>query len=146
MGSTGHGIMQKSRTGNVNNETFSVNRAINYKGTVPQDSGLEKPGNNKITLKIPVDNKTSVIFQFKLSKDNDEMTIIGYKNGIPEVKAKVAVDSGNPSLNALMVSGSKTEKSQALKMKQLMNMSSEISENQLGSIAQKLLRNKLKGQ
>lgn len=142
MGSTGHGIYKKSRTGNVNNETFGIAGAVNYKGKVPANSGLDSVGSNKITLKLPAGKQNNILFQFKLNKDNSLMTIIGYKDGVPEVKCKVQVDSGNPSLNEVIATGSKTEKMQAVKMKELMSQSSTISEDQLSTIANKLMRNK----
>ena len=142
MGSTGHGIYKRSKTGNVNTETFGIAGAVNYKGKVPKNSGLDPVGSNKITLKLPAGKQSNIIFQFKLNKDNSLMTIIGYKDGVPEVKCKVQVDSGQPSLNAVIATGSKSEKAQAMKMKDLMNQSSTMSEDQLGSIAHKLLRNK----
>jgi hypothetical protein len=142
MGSTGHGIYKRSKTGNVNTETFGIEGAVNYKGKVPKDSGLEPVGSNKITLKLPAGRQSNIIFQFKLSKDNSMMTIIGYKDGMPEVKCKVQVDSGHPSLDKVIAMGSKTEKMQAIKMKDLMHKSSKVSEDQLSAIANKLIRNK----
>lgn len=145
MGSTGRGIFKKSRTGNVNDETFGISGAVNYKGKVPKNSGLDPVGSNKITLKVPGLKQSNILFQFKLSKDNEMMTIIGYKDGMPEVKCKVQVDSGHPSLNEVIATGNKTEKLQAIKMKDLMSKSSTVSEDQLGAIANKLLRNKAGG-
>lgn len=142
MGSTGHGIFKKSKTGNVNTETFGIAGAINYKGKVPKDSGLDPVGSNKITLKLPAGKQSNILFQFKLSKDNELMTIIGYKDGMPEVKCKVQVDSGHPSLNEVIATGSKTERLQAIKMKDLMSKSSTVSEDQLSAIANKLIRSK----
>lgn len=142
MGSTGHGTYKQSKTGNVNTETFGIAGAINYKGKVPKNSGLDPVGSNKITLKIPVGRQTNIIFQFKLSKDSELMTILGYKDGKPEVKCKVQVDSGFPSLDKVIATGDKHEKLQAIKMKELMNQSSTMSQDQLGAIANKLLRNK----
>lgn len=144
MGSTGHSIYAHSRTGNVNDETFDIPGAVNFKGKVPANSGLSNVGANKITLKLPAGRESNILFQFKLIDDNKLMQITGYKNGVPEVKCKVAVDSGQPSLDRVIATGDKTEKSNALKMKDLMSKSSTISENQLGAIAQKLLRNKNK--
>lgn len=145
MGSTGHGIYHKSRTGNVNDETFGISEAVNFKGKVPEDSGLAPVGAGKITLKVPIGKQTNILFQFRLMKDNKLMQIIGYKDGVPEVKCKVAVDAGQPSLDKVIASGSKSEKNNAIKMKDLMNKSSQVNENQLGAIAQKLLRHKSGG-
>ena len=144
MGSTGHGKYQYSRGGNVNNENFGILNAVNFKGKVPTDSGLEPVGSNKITLKVPATDKSTILFQFKLSKDNKTMTIIGFKYGVPEVKCKVAVDSGQPSLDKVMATGSNAQKQQAIKMKDLFSKSTNVKENQLGAIAQKLLQNKEK--
>lgn len=142
MGSTGHGIYKRSKTGNVNTETFGIAGAVNYKGKVPKNSGLDPVGSNKITLKLPAGKQANILFQFKLNKDSSLMTIIGYKDGVPEVKCKVQVDSGNPSLNTVIATGSSSEKMQAMKMKDLMHKSSTMSEDQLSAIANKLLRNK----
>lgn len=144
MGSTGHGKYQYSRGGNVNNENFGILNAVNFKGKVPTDSGLEPVGSNKITLKVPATDKSTILFQFKLSKDSKTMTIIGFKDGVPEVKCKVAVDSGQPSLDKVMATGSSAQKQQAIKMKDLFSKSTNVKENQLGAIAQKLLQNKEK--
>ena len=142
MGSTGHGIYNRSRTGNVNTETFGIDGAVNFKGKVPKGSGLDPVGSNKITLKLPAGRQSNIIFQFKLSKDSALMTIIGYKDGVPEVKCKVDVDSGHPSLDKVIAVGSKSEKLQAMKMKDLMHKSSTMSEDQLSAIANKLKKNK----
>lgn len=145
MGSTGHGLFKKSRTGNVNTETFGIPGAVNFKGKVPKDSGLDPVGSNKITLKLPAGKISNILFQFKLSKSGEEMTIIGYKDGMPEIKSKVQVDARFPSLDKVIATGSKSEKAQALKMKDLMSKSSTMSEDQLSAIANKLLRSKSGG-
>lgn len=144
MGSTGHGIYKSSKTGNTGTETFGIAGAVRYAGKVPDNSGLEPVGNNKITLKLEARDKTNIIFQFKLTKDAENMIIIGYNNSIPVVKCKVAVDSGSPSLDKLLVTGNKTEKLNAVKMKDLFAKSTQIKESQLGSIAHKLLENRAK--
>jgi len=143
MGSTGHSIYKKG-TKSVGTETFGIKGATVYKGKIPEGKGLEPQGSNKITLKVPAVDKSNVLFQFKMSRDEKLMTIIGYKNGIPEVRCKVAVDSGQPSLDKVIASGSKAQKIQAVKMKNLFSQSTDIKENQLGSIANKLLREKEK--
>lgn len=144
MGSTGHGIYKSSKSGNTGTETFGIAGAVRYAGKVPDNSGLEPVGNNKITLKLEARDNTNIIFQFKLTKDSENMIIIGYNNGNPVVKCKVAVDSGSPSLDRLLVTGNKTEKLNAVKMKDLFAKSTQIKENQLSSIAHKLLENKAK--
>lgn len=144
MGSTGHGTYKTSRTGNTGTETFGIAGAVRYAGKVPENSGLEPVGNNKVTLKIEARDQTNIIFQFKLSKDGKNMVILGYNNSIPVVKCKVAVDAGSPSLDKLLATGSKSEKLNAVKMKDLFAKSTQIKESQLGSIAHKLLENKAK--
>ena len=144
MGSTGHGLYKSSRSGNTGTETFGIAGAVRYAGKVPENSGLEPVGNNKITLKLEARDNTNIIFQFKLSKDSEDMTIIGYNNSKPVVKCKVAVDTGSPSLDRLIANGNRSEKLNAVKMKDLFTKSTHIKENQLGSIARKLLENKAK--
>ena len=144
MGSTGHGLYKTSKSGNTGTETFGIAGAVRYAGKVPENSGLEPVGNNKITLKLEARDNTNIIFQFKLSKDGEDMTIIGYNNSIPVVKCKVAVDAGSPSLDKLIATGSRTEKLNAVKMKDLFAKSTQIKENQLSSIARKLLENRAK--
>ena len=144
MGSTGHGIYKSSKTGNTGTETFGIPGAVRYAGKVPEGSGLDPVGNNKITLKLEARDKTNIIFQFKLSKDGEDMTIIGYNNSTPVVKCKVAVDAGSPSLDRLISTGNRTERLNAVKMKDLFAKSTTIKENQLSSIAHKLLENKAK--
>lgn len=142
MGSTGHGGYKAKNNGTLTNETFGIPGAVHFTGKVPENSGLDKPGGNKITLKVPTDDKTNILFQFKLSKNDKLMTITAYRNGVPEVKCKVAVDSGNPSLDQLIKSGSRGERLNAIKMKDLMQKSTEVKESQLGSIADTLLKKK----
>jgi hypothetical protein len=144
MGSTGHGLYKTSKSGNTGTETFGIAGAVRYAGKVPENSGLDPVGNNKITLKLEARDKTNILFQFKLSKDGEDMTIIGYNNGNPIVKCKVAVDAGSPSLDKLIATGNRTEKLNAVKMKDLFAKSTQIKENQLSSIARKLLENKAK--
>lgn len=145
MGSTGRGIFSKRGQEPISSETFDIPNAVAFKGKPPENSGIEKPSSNKVTLKVPAIDGSKVLFQFKLSKDNKLMTIIGYKNGVPEVKCKVAVDAGQPSLDKVMANGSKAEKVQAVKMKDLFSKSEDIKENQLGAIAQELMRKKERG-
>jgi len=144
MGSTGHSLYEASRTGNLGTDTYGIGGAVVYRGRIPEDSGLEPVGANKITLKVPATDGNNILFQFRLSKDNRTMTILAYKNGVPEVRCKVAVDSGQPSLDRVMATGSRAQKLQAVKMKDLFAKSTEIRENQLGGIANKLLENKRK--
>lgn len=142
MGSTGHGTYNRSRKGASGDDTFGISDAIVYKGKIPTNSGLSPVGSNKITLKVPISSKNNILFQFKLSKDSKLMQITGYKDGVPEVKCKVDVDSGRPSLDKVIATGSKSDKTNAIKMKDLMHKQTKVSENQLGSIAQQLLRKK----
>lgn len=144
MGSTGHSLYESSRTGNLGTDTYGIAGAVVYRGKVPSDSGLDPVGANKITLKVPARDGNNILFQFRLSKDSRTMTILAYKNGVPEVRCKVAVDSGQPSLDRVLATGSRAQKIQATKMKDLFAKSTEIKENQLGSIANKLLENKRK--
>ena len=144
MGSTGHGLYKSSRSGNTGTETFGIAGAVRYTGKVPEDSGLEPVGNNKITLKLEAKDKSNILFQFKLTKDGENMIIVGYNNSMPVVKCKVAVDSGQPSLDKLLVTGNRTERINAVKMKDLFAKSTQVKESQLGQIAHKLLENKAK--
>ena len=144
MGSTGHGLYSSSRSGNTGTETFGIAGAVRYTGKVPADSGLEPVGNNKITLKLEAKDKSNILFQFKLTKDGENMIIVGYNNSMPVVKCKVSVDAGQPSLDKLLVTGNRTERLNAVKMKDLFAKSTQVKENQLGQIAHKLLENKAK--
>ena len=142
MGSTGHGLYSKG-AGKTDSETFGIAGAVRYKGSIPAGSGLEPVGANKITLKVPATDGNNILFQFKLTKDSKSMIILGYKNGVPEIKCKVSVDSGQPSLDRLMATTtSASVKAQAVKMKDLFSKSTKIKENQLGSIADTLLKKK----
>jgi hypothetical protein len=142
MGSTGRGTYAKKRSKRLDDDTFGIAGATAFKGKVPEGKGLDPVGPNKITLKVPAKNNDNVLFQFKLSKNNKLMTIIGYKNGVPEVKCKVQVDSGHPSLDRVIALGTKSEKIQATKMKELFAQSVDVKENQLGAIANKLIQKK----
>lgn len=142
MGSTGHGSPTAGATGYIDNNTYGVVGVTRFKGAVPENSGLKKVGANNVVLKAKGTGNTSVLFQFYLSKDNKLMTIKGYRNGVPEVKCVVDVDSKSPSIDRVIAKGTKTEKMQATKLKSLMRQSTEVSENQLSSIANSLLQNK----
>ena len=142
MGSTGHGNYGKGRTADLNTDTFGIANAVPFKGKPPEGSNIKPPSTNNITLKINTDKGSNILFQFRLSKDNKTMTIIGFRDGVPQVKTKVAVDAGRPSLDKLIVSGKPSEKLAAMKMRELMNQSTQVSEGQLGAIADKLLRQK----
>ena len=142
MGSTGHSLFGGKGTGALDNDTFGIKGAVVFKGRVPPGSGLDKPSANRITLKVPSTGGDNILFQFRLSKDSKTMTIIGYRNSVPEIRSKVAVDSVNPSLDKVMKDGSKAQRQQAVKMKDLFSKSTQIKENQLQSIAQKLLNKK----
>ncbi len=142
MGATGRSFYGRGKTTELNSDTFGVAGAIAFKGTPPEGSNIAKPSANNITLKLPVGRGTNILFQFKLSKDSKLMTITGYRDGVPEVKTKVDVDSGRPSLDKVITSGNASERRAAIKMRELMNQSSEINENQLGSIANSLIRKK----
>ena len=144
MGSTGHGLYKSSKSGNTGTETFGIAGAVRYTGKVPENSGLEPVGNNKITLKLEAKDKSNILFQFKLTKDGENMIIVGYNNSMPVVKCKVAVDAGQPSLDKLLVTGNRTERLNAVKMKDLFAKSTQVKESQLGQIAHKLLENKAK--
>ena len=144
MGSTGHGLYKSSKTGNTGTETFGIAGAVRYAGKVPENSGLDPVGANKITLKVEARDNTNIIFQFKLSKDGEDMVIVGYNNSVPVVKCKVAVDSGSPSLDKLMMTGNRTERLNAVKMKDLFAKSTDIKESQLSAIAHKLLEKRAK--
>lgn len=144
MGSTGHGLYKSSKTGNTGTENFGIAGAVRYAGKVPENSGLEPPGNNKITLKLEARDSTNIIFQFKLTKDGKNMTIIGFNNSNPVVKCKVAVDAGSPSLDKLLATGSRAERLNAVKMKDLFAKSTQVKESQLSAIAHKLIENKNK--
>ena len=144
MGSTGHGLYKSSRSGNTGTETFGIAGAVRYTGKVPENSGLDPVGNNKITLKLEAKDKSNILFQFKLTKDGENMIIVGYNNSMPVVKCKVSVDAGQPSLDKLLVTGNRTERLNAVKMKDLFAKSTQVKENQLGQIAHKLLENKAK--
>jgi hypothetical protein len=138
MGSTGRGTYASRKAKRLDEDTFGIVGATAFKGKVPEGKGLEPVSPNKITLKVPAGKNDNVLFQFKLSKNGKLMTIIGYKNGMPEVKCKVQVDAGQPSLDKVIATGSKQERMQAVKLKDLFAKSTEIKENQLGAIANKL--------
>ncbi|MCF0231164.1 MAG: hypothetical protein HUJ63_02590 [Enterococcus sp.] len=141
MGSTGHSLYNGGSK-SIDNSTFGIAKAVVFKGQPPANSGIKKPNANMVTLKVSSTKGSNVLFQFKLSKDNKIMSITGFRDGVPEVKCKVDVDSGQPSLDKVVRSGSKSEKLAATKMKNLMQQSTTIKENQLGSIANELLNRK----
>ena len=140
MGSTGHTLVHRNRAGDFSISSFLGKSGVLFKGKVPEKSGLEPTGANKITIKVAADNRHNVLFQFKLSKDRNSMYITGYYNGKPEVRTKVAVNTGSPSLDRIIATGTKQEVTNATKMKDLFAKSDSIKESNLNSIAQELLR------
>lgn len=142
MGSTGHGIYNKGGAGDNGSNNFGLEGVSTYKGDVPEGSGLKKPGAGKITLKSKADDGNNIIFQFSLNRAGTEMTIVGYKDGIPKIRSTVEVDAGRPSLDKVILSGNSKQKQQATRMKELFAQSGKIKESQLGNIAQELLNKK----
>lgn len=137
MGATGHSLFRK-RSESASG-TFGIGKAVVYKGAVPPDSNLDTPSRNKLTLKVPT-NDGNVLYQFKLSKDKQTMTVIGYLDGPKEVKAKVTVDAKRPSLDH--TGDSRQETANVRKLRDLMSRSSVISDEQLGQIARSLANTK----
>lgn len=141
MGSTGN---SRYRHNTIMSDTFGIDNAVAYKGKIPHDSGLIlHPDSDTSTLKFPINNKESILFQFRLSKDNKYMTIIGFRDGVPQEKAKLEVDSGNPSIDKVIASGKRSERLQAVKLKKLMHESGTLSENKLDDVATALIKKKL---
>ena len=143
MGSTGHSLVSSSRRGNVNDETFGIRGAVNYTGGVPAGKGIDKPGSNKITLKVRSTGNQDIIFQFKITKDN-RLSINGFDPNKPEMRAHLIVSASNPSIDRAAAAGTKTDKNNAIKLKQMFIKSQDINEGQLSAIAQKLLSAKRK--
>lgn len=143
MGSTGHSVFQKSRTGNANKWTFNIPGAVNFKGKLPRGSGMEKPGTNKITLKVP-NGKDSMLFQFRLSKDNSVLHIYGYQGGENSFTSRVDVNPANPSLDYVMRVGKSYEQKNAYKLRRMMDKIDGFNEESLYQIARKL--KKIKGE
>lgn len=143
MGSTGSGILKSSNRSALAGETFGIRGAKDYSGKIPASSGLEKTGPNKITLRVPSSDRQDIIFQFKLIDGNKNLSIRAYDPNQPS-KGKVSVTVSAPSLDTVIKTGDKTEKANALKIRDMMTKSSAISEAQLGQIAQRLKMNKKK--
>ena len=141
MGSTGHSLISTSRQGNVNNETFGIPGAVNYTGRVPAGKGIEKVGSNKITLKVRSTGNQDIIFQFKLTKDN-RMSINGFDPNKPESRAHLIVSATNPSIDKAAATGTKSDKTNADKLRRMFIKSQDINEGQLSQIAYKLLNAK----
>ena len=101
MGSTGHGIYKRSRTG-INDETFGIAGAVTYKGKVPKNSGLDPVGSNKITIKLPAGKQSNILFQFKLNKDkfiDDCIFEINNKLKFMRAKNEYKVETGKAKFN-----------------------------------------------
>lgn len=143
MGSTGRASLRVVRIKKLNLDTKGIKESTQYRGRIPEDSGLEPVSNNRITLKTADTNNNAILFQFHLSKDNATMSVIGYRKGIPEIKAAVKVDAQRPSLDKVITSGSSAEQRQATKLKDLFAKSLEVKENHLTHISQELLARKL---
>jgi purine-nucleoside phosphorylase len=140
MGSTGHTPYAGRKSKNTDTETFGMSSVVNFRGKVPKDSGLSPVSANRITLKMTGTSKSNIIFQFSLTKDGRAMNIVGYKAGVPEIKAKVAVDAQRPSISALLNSNSATVRRNAIKLKDLMAKSGDMNETKLKPIANELER------
>jgi len=137
VGSTGHSIYQKSRTGNVNNVTFDIPGAVNYKGKLPPGSGMYPPGSNRITLKVPI-GQDSALFQFRLNKDNTLLHINAYKEGFNGTTANLRLDAERPSLDHAMRSGLNVEQRNAMKVRNLFQQALVLDETFLYDVVKKL--------
>lgn len=143
MGSTGHSLTWQSRTGNVNTETFGIDGAVNFKGKLPTNSGMDKVGNNRITLKVKSSDKLDILYQFKLTKDN-RLSISAFDPNTG-TDASVILAGQFPSLDTALRTGLNKDRQSVNKIKTFMAKSSTIDEGQLRAIAEKLRTNKRKG-
>lgn len=146
MGSTGHGKYSLHKSGDVVAENFGVEAFRPYRGAVPPNSGLEQPAANRVTYKVETEKGENVLFQFRLDKSGKTMTIVGYRDSIPAVKCKVDVDSGSPSLDKVIATGSAQDKTNATRMKNLFSQSTTVKEGNLAAIANKLIQQRQKRQ
>ena len=72
------------------------------------------------------------------------MVITAHDPNTPPVKAKVNVESLNPSIDDVIATGSHNQQLQAIKIKDMFAKSTTIKESQLSAIVNKLLRAKMK--
>lgn len=144
MGSTGHSLIGQSRTGNVNTETFGIVGAVNFKGKLPKASGMDKVGNNKITLKVKSTDKLDILYQFKLTKDN-RLSVSAFDPNT-STSATAVLNGPQVSLNSALRTGLNKDRQNVNKIRSMMAKSSVIGDGQLQAIANKLSDNRRKGE
>ena len=110
-------------------------------------AGKTDQGKNDIRISVSTDEDKDIIFQFKLVDGGKNMSIRAYDPNIPS-KGITEVKTSSPSLSAVMndPNATATEKSNALKIRDMMNRSKRgITESSLAKIANDLQKKQNKG-
>ena len=132
---------------NPETKIFGIKFAHRLQEKAPREADFKDQGKNDIVLAIKSEEEKDIIFQFKLSKDGSEMIIRAYDPNVPS-KGVTEVKTSEPSLNSVLndPKASPTEKSGALKIRDMMNRSkSGIKESSLARIANELKKKRAKG-
>lgn len=140
MGSTG-----RRTSGKPSTSVFDVKDAKRTELSGLETQGIPTPTKQDIQLKVGSREGKDIIFQFRLTKDN-EMSIRAYDPNEPS-RAKVSVTTKDASLDSVIKSADSTkeEKTNARKIKEMINQTtSGITQSSLKKIANELIMNKNK--
>lgn len=146
MGATGLGSGKRGRT-KGSFRTYGIYGARKLTEPVPKESGFTDQGKNDIRISVNTDEEKDIVFQFKLVDGGKNMSIRAYDPNVPS-KGITEVKTSSPSLSAVMndPNASATEKSNAMKIRDMMNRSKKgITESSLAKIANELQRKQNKG-
>ena len=132
---------------NAKTKIFGIKGARRVNDKVPREAEFKDQGKNDIVLAVSSEEEKDIIFQFKLTKTGNEMIIRAYDPNVPS-KGVTEVKTSTPSLDSVLndPKASPTEKSGALKIRDMMNRSkSGIKETSLARIANELKKKRTKG-
>jgi len=127
--------------------TYGIYGARKLTEPAPREAGFTDQGKNDVRISVSTDEDKDIIFQFKLVDGGKNMSIRAYDPNIPS-KGITEVKTSSPSLSAVMndPNATATEKSNALKIRDMMNRSKRgITESSLAKIANDLQKKQNKG-
>ena len=126
---------------------FGIRGAHRIQEPVHGDSGFKDQGKDDIRIALASDEEKDIVFQFKLTKDGNDMIIRAYDPNVPS-KGVTEVKTSRPSLDAVMndPNASLQDKQGAMKIRDMMNRSkSGIKESSLAKISNELKKKRAKG-
>jgi len=100
---------------------FGINYATRFHTVAPRDANFHRPNDDNIQLAVATYDGEDVLFQFRLSRQ-DNLQIQAYDPNA-QISGKVIVNSDNPSLDAIINNklASPTIKYEATKVKDIID-------------------------